>query len=254
MKHQGQYLALYQAETALSARASSGEIARVQSDGSLAVLQNALGRRMFRGSCTSRGDRLEDLAGLQPAFHQVPILEGSPSTAGIVLLFVDTFTTTTTATRRRRYSCFGGKLTACTGTGVCGRPMISKGMSPEPVTWRDGMSTLAPYARADPDGPRTVVSATLRRVSRVLPDDEDARVASGLLSSSISKPAVPHRLDSRRAADPGPNHCHSRRSRGPPMSGPRSTGAEVRSNGRLLRHGKVGCEREHYDISMQIGG
>jgi Fe-S oxidoreductase len=98
------------------------------------------------------------------------------------------------------------------------------------------------------------------------PDDEDARaVASAtrlleelLLDVGAGGRGAPPRLRGLGRQVLVHNHCHSRALIGssPMLEVLRSTGAEVQetSAGCCGMAGSFGYEREHYDLSMQIGG
>jgi Fe-S oxidoreductase len=236
----------------------------------LAVLQNAVGRtRLFRRFLQRAVgiDSRRTLPALQrrPFHSEVPILGGSPSDGrDRVLLFVDTFTDHNdrepgdAALQLLR----AARLTVGRAPGqvCCGRPMISKGMLAEArQVARQNVDALAPYARAGIPivGLEPSCLLTLRdEYLEFFPDDEDARaVASAtrlleelLLDVGAGGRGAPPRLRGLGRQVLVHNHCHSRALVGsaPMLEVLRSTGAEVA--------GSFGYEREHYDLSMQIGG
>jgi FAD/FMN-containing dehydrogenase/Fe-S oxidoreductase len=277
-----EYLSLYQAEHGLPLRSRLfGEIARLQSAAAIiAPIQNGLGKtRFFRRA-------LELLVGIdhrrtlpvlrrRPFRDSVPILEPAESTeSGRVILFVDTFTDRNEPEvgEAAKNLLLAANLTAGRARGqvCCGRPMISKGMlSDARQMARRNIEALAPYARAGLPvvGLEPSCLLTLRdEYIEFFPDDEDALAVAGAtrlleeLLVEVEQGRRGRRLSLRAEARQVlvHNHCHSRALVGsePMLEILRRTGAEVRetSAGCCGMAGSFGYEREHYDLSMQIGG
>ena len=277
-----EYLALYQAEHGIPLRSRLfGEIARLQAAAApFAFIQNGLRRTQgFRRllDLLVGIDRRRTLPALgrRPFRAAVPILEPADCAGSDrVILFIDTFTDRNERevgeAARRVLQAANLTVGRARGQVCCGRPMISKGMLAEARQMaRRNIAALAPYARAGLPivGLEPSCLLTLRdEYLEFFPDDENAYAVAGatrLLEELLVE--VEEGQRGRRLhwqADRGRvlvhNHCHSRAliGSGPMLDVLRSTGAEVRetSAGCCGMAGSFGYEREHYDLSMQIGG
>jgi Fe-S oxidoreductase len=277
-----EYLSLYQAEHGLPLRSRLfGEIARMQAAmAPFAFIQNGLRRtralRRFVELVVGIDHRRLLPALRRRPFHaSIPILGPGDSAEGDrVVLFVDTFTDWNEPevgeAARKLLQAAGLSVGRARGQVCCGRPMISKGMLAQARQLaRRNIDALAPYARAGLPivGLEPSCLLTLRdEYLEFFPDDENARAvaaAARLLEEVLIEvddgkrgSRLPLRADGRKVLVH--NHCHSRALIGSEaiLHVLRSTGAEVRETtaGCCGMAGSFGYEREHYELSMQIGG
>jgi Fe-S oxidoreductase len=186
----------------------------------------------------------------------------------VVVLFVDTFTDRNEPevgeAALRMLKAAGMKAGRAAGQGCCGRPMISKGMLDKARRLaRRNIDALAPLARAGLPivGLEPSCILTLRdEYLEFYPDDEDARAVAGatrlLEELLLERPGLTLQAAGRKVYLH--NHCHSRAlvGSGPLLELLRKAGAEVQESGAGCcgMAGSFGYEREHYEVSMQIGG
>jgi Fe-S oxidoreductase len=210
----------------------------------------------------------------RPFRASIPTLEpGSDTGNGRAILFIDTFTDRNEPevgeAARRLLQAANMTVGRARGQVCCGRPMISKGMLAQARRLaRRNIDALVPYARAGVPivGLEPSCLLTLRdEYLEFFPDDEDARAVAGatrLLEETLVEVAerkggggLSLRSEARQVLVH--NHCHSRALIGSAslLEVLRSTGAEVRETtaGCCGMAGSFGYEREHYDLSMQVG-
>jgi Fe-S oxidoreductase len=220
-------------------------------------------------------DRRRVLPHLATRRPTIPFADGPMDPSRAVVLFVDTFAEfshqASLTAADRLLKAAGYRVVRARGQGCCGRPMISKGLlEPAREAARKNIGALTPFVDA---GMRVVglepsCLLTLRDEYReFFPGDSrvDRIAASAKLLEEFlaepdeqgSRPVDRISFSEERAAVHLHGHCHAKALVGtaPMIEVLRASGADVTEidSGCCGMAGSFGYEKEHYDLSMQIG-
>jgi Fe-S oxidoreductase len=220
-------------------------------------------------------DRRRQLPALARSRFQAPRRKQPRAGRREVVLFHDTFTEhsqpAAAQAAREILEAAGYELILAEGQGCCGRPMISKGLLDRArSSARRNVEALYPFAaRGVPIvGLEPSCLLTLRdEYLEFFPDDAQAQAvaASALLLEEFltegrpDEPAPIERLTFRHEAATVlvHNHCHAKA-----LVGSRPIGLALAATGAVVEEidsgccgmaGSFGYEKEHYELSMQIG-